>query len=348
MQVRLPSQTSQEKNDQTLLPFIQIWKYYFVKWPSRRGCHIRLFVDLSGSNLEKVTALLLTQTQQIQDFSWKMYWPIELGANCTIFWSFLKINLNKKVLLRECKRHTACPVASARYAALCNGGVPQVGGTPSQVGAYPISALRGAPHLRSGWGTPSQVGVPNLRSGRVPHLRSGGTPSQVGVYPGYPLPIPEMGVPPYPDLRWGTPASVNRLKILPFLILYMWAVIKWGIDKTVYNSGSCLLFWVLVLCFRFVVSDLISERQLIHTPTWNKLKIYSNSLLIYNFVSPKNSNIPNKFSKIIKHNFPPKIDIWFMLWATYFCNVFFVMWQLLTKKCNTLLCITAESNLFFL
>ena len=36
--------------------------------------------------------------------------------------------------------------------------------------------------------------------------------------------------------------------------------------KTVNNSGSCLLFWVLVLCFRFVVSSLISESQLIHTP----------------------------------------------------------------------------------
>ena len=36
--------------------------------------------------------------------------------------------LNKKVLLRERKRHTARRVASARYAALCNGG--------------------GAPHLR--------------------------------------------------------------------------------------------------------------------------------------------------------------------------------------------------------
>ena len=120
MQVRLPSQTSQEKNDQTLLPFLQIWKYYFVKCPSRRGCHIRLFVDLSGSNLEKVTALLFTQTQRIQDFSWKMCWPIELRAHSTIFGSFLKINLNKKVLLHERKRHTARPIASACYAALCH------------------------------------------------------------------------------------------------------------------------------------------------------------------------------------------------------------------------------------
>ena len=32
--------------------------------------------------------------------------------------------LNKKVLLHECKRHTACHVASAHYAALSNGGYP--------------------------------------------------------------------------------------------------------------------------------------------------------------------------------------------------------------------------------
>ena len=39
---------------------------------------------------------------------------------------------NKKVLLRERKRHTTRRVASARYAALCKwgGGVPRVGGLP--------------------------------------------------------------------------------------------------------------------------------------------------------------------------------------------------------------------------
>ena len=62
---------------------------------------------------------------------------------------------NKKVLLHECKRHTAHWVASAHYAALHN------------LGGYPISGL--------------------------------------GEYPRYPLPIPEMGVPPYPDLRCCTP-----------------------------------------------------------------------------------------------------------------------------------------------
>ena len=95
---------------------------------------------------------------------------------------------NKKVLLRERKRHTASRVASARYAALCNGG----GGYPiSGRGGYPVSGL---------WlgGTPSQVGG-------VPHLRSGGTPSQV--WGG------TMGTP--PDLRWGTSLPRPGMGYLP-------------------------------------------------------------------------------------------------------------------------------------
>ena len=79
------------------------------------------------------------------------------------------------------------------------------------MGGYPISGPGGVPHLRLG-------GVPHLRSRRIPHLRSGvpnlrlgGTPSQVGGVPhlrlggtwGTPLPRPEMGYPPPPDLRWG-------------------------------------------------------------------------------------------------------------------------------------------------
>ena len=42
---------------------------------------------------------------------------------CDIF-QFPNLFSNKKVLLRERKRHTARRVARARYAALCNGGVP--------------------------------------------------------------------------------------------------------------------------------------------------------------------------------------------------------------------------------
>ena len=80
-------------------------------------------------------------------------------------------DFNKKVLLRERKRHTARHVASARYADLSGGG------------RYPISGPGGVPrpmsraHVQGG--TPSQVG------GGVPHPRSREvTPSQGGGYLG--------------------------------------------------------------------------------------------------------------------------------------------------------------------
>ena len=106
---------------------------------------------------------------------------------------------NKKVLLRERKRHTARRVSSApRYA----------GG-----GRYPIPGLGGVPHPRSKGGTPSQVwgvlsprsgGVPSPRSGGLPSPRSGrGTPSQV-----WGVPHPDLVRRGYPlDLRWGTPQN---------------------------------------------------------------------------------------------------------------------------------------------
>ena len=140
---------------------------------------------------------------------------------------------NKKVLLHECKRHTACHVASADYAR---------GGTPSQVRGGTLSQVRGYPI--PGWwypipgpgGTPSQgPGVPHPRSGGVPCPRSGGYPIPglgvpcpdlvMGGYPiltwsvgtlgtppsrpgmGYPPIQTWDGVPPHPDLGWGTPPA---------------------------------------------------------------------------------------------------------------------------------------------
>ena len=98
------------------------------------------------------------------------------NINCTKKYSdpyfFLQTVFNKKVLLRERKRHTARHVASARY-------------VPGQVG-YPVPGLGGyiVPCLG---GTSSQVrgGVPCPRSRGVPH------PDLVGVPP--PLGRPGMG-----------------------------------------------------------------------------------------------------------------------------------------------------------
>ena len=111
------------------------------------------------------------------------------------------INVNKKVLLRERKRHTARRVSSARYAE--GGGV-----TPSQVGGYPVPGLGGT--LFQVW--EGRVGYPRSRGYPVPGL--GGFPIQTwsGGYPRYPLTWD--GVPsnlrwgtPLPDLGWGTPPS---------------------------------------------------------------------------------------------------------------------------------------------
>ena len=93
---------------------------------------------------------------------------------------------NKKVLLRERKRHTAHRVASARYADLSWGGVPRLrsggGGVPIPCpGGYPVPCPRGV--------TPSQVQrVPNPMSGGLPHPRSRGYP--IPGPGGYPIPGP--------------------------------------------------------------------------------------------------------------------------------------------------------------
>ena len=124
---------------------------------------------------------------------------------CNPFWTKFII-FNKKILLREGKRHTARRVASACYADLSRGvpylrsrGVPRPmsGGVP-----HPGSGV-GVLHPRSGGGYP----IPGPARGE------GGTPSQT--WPGYPPGQTWDGVPPridlgwgtpYPDLRWGTPS----------------------------------------------------------------------------------------------------------------------------------------------
>ena len=105
-----------------------------------------------------------------------------------------KLKKNKKVLLRERKRHTARRVASARYAALSNWW--GVGGTPSSSGwrGYPIQS-------RVGGVTPSSpdrgVGTPVQTLGAVlPPSAEWGSPC---------LDL-EWGIP-HPDLGWSTPLA---------------------------------------------------------------------------------------------------------------------------------------------
>ena len=112
-------------------------------------------------------------------------------------WQYLvHYNINKKVLLREHKRHTICRVASARYAALSNGG----GGLPHPVLAggvpYPV-LVRGVPPSIPGMGTPpvSWMGYPSAWTwDGVPPIS----------WMGYPLPGSGIGYPDHPDLGQGT------------------------------------------------------------------------------------------------------------------------------------------------
>ena len=116
------------------------------------------------------------------------------------------IHLNKKVLLRERKRHTARRVASTPSAVLS-----REGGTPSLAGEYPI--------LGSGWGYPMpSQGVPHPW---VPPVWDWGTPwKEPGTshwgppWKGHGTSESIMG------WRWGTPLGVNRqmpVKTVPSL-----------------------------------------------------------------------------------------------------------------------------------
>ena len=135
-------------------------------------------------------------------------WDKNVGKN------FGKNLANKKVLLRERKRHTARCEASARYAGGGRGypiqswwgeglphpvmvGVPHpvmVGGTPSSHGGgYPIQSCWGGTlgppyHLPSPWGYPP----PSRPGWGVP-------PPTIQTWPGVP-PTPH-----HPDLAGGTP-----------------------------------------------------------------------------------------------------------------------------------------------
>ena len=154
---------------------------------------------------------------------------------------------NKKVLLRQRKRHTARRVASTRFSDLS----PDVGGggyppvliliryPPVSRMGYPSTCLDlgwappgwtwdgvPPPCLNLGWGSPRQQdGVPPSRPGM-------GVPHHVDLGWGY-LPCPDLGRGTAPPL-----ASVNRLKILPSLILRMRVVIIYRVHVYLFEHKS--------------------------------------------------------------------------------------------------------------
>ena len=142
--------------------------------------------------------------------------------------SWKNLVVENKVLLRERKRHTARHVASARYAALSNGG--EGGGAPSRPGWG--GCTLGTPPSRPGMGVPP---CPDLGWGTPP-------PSRPGM--GYPPPLsrPGMGYPPYPDLGRGTRPGVKptkqNWKTVPSLILGMRAVKNTCVSTDILTSKA--------------------------------------------------------------------------------------------------------------
>ena len=90
-----------------------------------------------------------------------------------------RIHLNKKVLLRECKRHTACHVDlpwPGRYPTLTKGYLPWLGYLPWPAGTHfgQGGTYLGWRGTYLGWGVPTLVGgIPTLAGGYLPWL--GGT-----------------------------------------------------------------------------------------------------------------------------------------------------------------------------
>ena len=115
--------------------------------------------------------------------------------------------LNKKVLLRQRKRHTGRRVTSALSAVLFRGGG----------GWYP-SPGRGIPHLWIGRGsTPARDGAPPSRPGwDMPPIQRWGTPSPIQRW-STPLSGPGWGTP-HLDLTGISPLPIQRWGILPIRI----------------------------------------------------------------------------------------------------------------------------------
>ena len=146
------------------------------------------------------------------------------------FWNYgtlilpeqIKFKLNKKVLLRERKRHTARCVASTRYAGLV--GTPATGGgvPPAWIwmGGAPCPGTGGTPGTQSALDGVAKVpphqldGVPPLPGPGVPHFHfeiandwlwlgvPWGTPPSAG-----------WGIP--PSAGWGTPPPHHQLDGVP-------------------------------------------------------------------------------------------------------------------------------------
>ena len=170
-----------------------------------------------GQDQDRVHPLPLCRTchgqNTVNGFSY--IWPIEKHVNVRQWCS--KLQLNKIVLLRERKRHTARRVAS-----------PWPGGGGGTYVAWEstylsrgVPTLDGGTYLGGGWYLPwPDRYLPWLGGTYLGQ----GTPTLAGGYLPWPGGVPILaGVPPPPPPRCG---ETNKLKLLPFPILRMRAVIN--------------------------------------------------------------------------------------------------------------------------
>ena len=153
--------------------------------------------------------------------TWKIKFPMEKSWNFVLKYIFHLVNwltchlwnyaTNKKVLLRECKRQEShCPPRSKCSLCWWGRGYP----IQSWTEGYPLSwswmGLSPCPDLRRGYYSPSTS--PGQQNGVPP----------VQTWDGVTPPPPRL------DLAWGRPppppASVDKLQLLPSLILRMRAV----------------------------------------------------------------------------------------------------------------------------
>ena len=142
-----------------------------------------------------------------------------------------KETLHKKVLLRECKRHTTHHIASARSAALSpDGGYPHPVSMgvpyPVPMGVPPSGPDRGVPHpvpmgrgvptvltwvppCQKGWGIPlsGRMRIPPFRKDGVPVRKDGGnTPPH---WEGWGYPPPNMDRQTFPRINITFPREVR-------------------------------------------------------------------------------------------------------------------------------------------
>ena len=126
----------------------------------------------------------------------------------------LKLFKNKKVLLRERKRHTACRVASTPYVVL-TGYPPRQGTPPSQ--CTPMVRVPPWPGYPSGHRVPPWPGYPPAR---VPPLARGVPPGQ-GTPPAGP-----GRVPPLPHGILGNVAKHYGIRVPPSCPMAFWEMLQ--------------------------------------------------------------------------------------------------------------------------